>query len=440
MAGVKFWGAALFAFALTPGTALAQATAPAASSAPSPGEYVAITGDCVVCHSLPQGAPNAGGLKMATPLGAIYTTNITPDRDTGIGAWSFEDFERAMRQGISRDGRRLYPAMPYPSYAKMSDEELRALYDYYMKEVKPVRQTNTPNEISFPLNARWPLSLWNWAAADLSRYVPKPGLDPQWNRGAYLVQGPGHCGACHTPRGVIFQEKASDESGTSWLTGANLDNWSAPNLRGDANTGLGRWSEDDIVSFLRNGQSRFGTAFGTMREVVEYSTGRMSDDDLAAIAKYLKSLPPAFPSRELAWVHDDTSAQNLRAGGFDARGSASYMRQCASCHGVDGKGRSADKSKPDLPPLAGNPAVLDPDPASLIRAVLNGVPRLGAQAGTSPDWMPQFRTWLGDGDIADLVTFMRSSWGNRAAAVSAEDVAKLRKATDPQEPLVLRMR
>lgn len=434
----KTWGAALLACALIQSVASAQSRTE--TPPPSRGEAVAIAGNCVVCHSLPQGAPHAGGLRMGTPLGAIYTSNITPDRETGIGAWSFEEFDRAMRLGVSRDGRRLYPAMPYPSYAKMSEDDLRALYDFYMKDVKPVRQRNTPNDIPFPLNARWPLAAWNWMAADLSRFVPRPDRDTIWNRGAYLVQGPGHCGACHTPRGLLFQEKASDETGSSWLSGANIDNWSASNLRGDADAGLGRWTEDDIVAFLGKGQNRFGAAFGTMREVVEYSTGRMSPDDLLAIARYLKSLPPARSATGLAWVYDTRTATDLRAGKLDRPGAAGYMRQCASCHGVDGKGREADMSRPQLPPLAGNSAVLDPDPASLIRAVLNGVPRLGPEAGTAPDWMPQFRTWMNDADIATIITFMRTSWGNRAGPVTTEQVAKLRAATDPQAPLVLRMR
>ncbi|TMV85142.1 c-type cytochrome, partial [Thioclava sp. BHET1] len=215
----------------------------AAAAAPSPellakGEYVARTADCVACHSTPDGKPFAGGLKMGTPLGAIYSTNITPDPKTGIGHYSLADFDRALRDGVAADGHRLYPAMPYPSYAKMSDDDLRALYAYFMHEVKPADVANRPSEIAPPMNQRWPLALWNAVFAGGGSYRPVAGKDAAWNRGAYLVQGPGHCGSCHTPRSVAFNEKAMDQSSKLYLSGALLDGWYAPSLRADPNTGL----------------------------------------------------------------------------------------------------------------------------------------------------------------------------------------------------------
>ncbi|VFT32057.1 putative cytochrome c [Pseudomonas aeruginosa] len=176
------------------------------------GRYVAQLGDCIACHTGPQGAPMAGGLELKTPMGTIYSTNITPDRETGIGRYSFEEFDRAMRKGVTAEGVNLYPAMPYPSYAKISEEDMRALYAYLMHGVQPVTQANTPSAMSWPFNQRWGLSLWNWAFLDDAPFTPSSDADPVINRGAYLVQGLGHCGACHTPRGIAFQEKSHERS------------------------------------------------------------------------------------------------------------------------------------------------------------------------------------------------------------------------------------
>jgi len=197
------------------------------------GEYVARLADCVACHSTPSSAPFAGGLEMATPMGSIYATNITPDKATGIGDYSLADFDRALRHGVARDGHRLYPAMPYPSYAKFGDEDVRALYAFFLRQVRPVPQRNAPSRIPWPLNMRWPLALWNAAFTEPGSYRAKATGDAQWNRGAYIVQGPGHCGSCHTPRGAAMNEKGLDESSPLYLAGALLDGWYAPSLRGD---------------------------------------------------------------------------------------------------------------------------------------------------------------------------------------------------------------
>ena len=410
-------------FALRLLALLATATA-ALAAEPSRGKYLATAGDCVVCHTVSEGEPFAGGQKMATPLGAIYSTNIPPDRETGIGDWTFEDFDRAMRTGVARDGRRLYPAMPYPSYARLTDGDMRALYAYFLDEVAPVRRWNTEPDIPVPLNARWPLAIWTLVGGgDAFRLDPR--FDAEWNLGAYLVQGLGHCGACHTPRGWLFQEKSLDERGGSYLAGGDLDHWSSPNLRNDLNTGLGRWTREEIAEYLKTGRNRFGSAFGPMRDVVTYSTGKMSDTDIAAMAKYLKSLSPSIDRARPIFVYDARTAADLAARRFDAPGAATYVRQCASCHGEDGMGGGG------LPPLAGNPAVLDPDPTSLLNVVLNGASALATKSGAAGDAMPQFRGLLGDAEIAAVVGFARSSWGNRAAAPAADAVAKLRAATSP---------
>ena len=398
-------------------------------------EYVARAADCVACHSIPGGKAFAGGLKMGTPLGAIYSTNITPDPETGIGRYSLADFDRAVRQGIARDGRRLYPAMPYPSYVKLTDADVVALYRYFMKQVRPVHQANLKSEIPALLSFRWPLAIWNYFFAPSGSYVAKPGHDAAWNRGAYLVQGLGHCGACHTPRGIAIQEEALDDSNPNYLAGTELDAWYAPSLRGNMRTGLGTWSMKDIGEFLVHGHNRVGTAFGSMTEVVNNSTSYLSDSDIHAIAKYLNSLPAT--SMQQAVAYNNTTTVALRNRPTTQPGAAVYTGACASCHGFDAKGFT-----PYMPGLAGNPVVLDDNPSSLINLMLNGSIPLVTKGTPDAYRMPQFRQQLSDQDIADVVTFIRDGWGNQASAVTAAQVAKLRKTTDPtsDQVIILKMR
>ena len=399
------------------------------------GEYLARAGDCVACHSVAGGQAFAGGLKMGTPLGAIYSTNITPDPETGIGGYSLADFDRAVRGGVAKDGRRLYPAMPYPSYAKLTDADVAALYDFFMKEVPAVHQVNKPDEIPSYLRMRWPLAIWSFLFTASGSYVNKSGHDADWNRGAYLVQGPGHCGACHTPRGFAFQEKALDETSPDYLAGAELDAWYAPDLRGDLRTGLGGWSKEDIVDFLKAGHNKGETAFGSMIDVVNNSTPYLSDSDLNAIAVYLKSLPAASTQQPVAYSGATTTA--LRSGHASQPGATVFTGTCANCHGLDGKGFG-----PYIPALAGNPIVLDNDPSSLVNLVLNGSNPLVVKGTPDAYRMPQFRQQYSDQEIAEVITFIRNGWGNQAPAVSAGDVAKLRKTTDPtsDQVIILRMR
>ena len=401
----------------------------------SQGEYLARAGDCVACHSVPGGAAFAGGLKMGSPLGAIYATNITPDPDSGIGRYTLQDFDRALRRGIAKDGRHLYPAMPYPSYAKLTDADVAALYAYFMKEVPPSQQPNKPTEIPTLLSFRWPIAIWNALFAGGSVYTPKPNQTAEWNRGAYLVQGLEHCGACHTPRAITLQEKSLDETGSTFLAGAPLDGWSASNLRGDLRTGLGSWSAADIAEFLKHGHNKDGAAFGSMTDVVNNSTPYLTDADLAAIAVYLKSLPPA--EQQPAYAYDNATTASLRSGHLDGPGAAIYATSCASCHGADGRGFSTY-----LPPIAGNPTTLDKDASSMINLVLNGSAPLIVNGAPSPYRMPQFRLQLTDQQIAEVLTFTRSAWGNGAGSVTAPSVADLRKTTDATSDrvVILRMR
>jgi len=397
------------------------------------GEYVARLSDCVACHSLPEGAPFAGGLKMATPLGAIYATNITPDASHGIGAYSLADFDKAVRHGVAPGGRRLYPAMPYPSYAKLSDDDVRALYAFFMKGVRAAEQPNKPGEIPWPLNLRWPIALWNGVFTDAAPYAAKTEQDPLWNRGAYIVQGPGHCGSCHTPRGLAFNEKALSEHGSAFVAGALLDGWYAPSLRNDPNTGLGRWSEADIVRFLKTGRNQHAVVYGSMTEAFNNSTQFMSDDDLAAIARYLKSLP-GDPQRDgQPWQYQAVSAATR----LQAPGAHTYVTVCASCHGLEGRGQAEW-----MPPLAGATSALAKETASAINITLNGSQRVVTAGVPDAYRMPAFREQLSDREIADVLSFVRSTWGNHGGAVQAQEVAKLREHTGPASasPIILQMR
>jgi len=392
------------------------------------GAYLAKVGDCVACHSAPKGKPFAGGLPMTTPMGKIYTTNITPDPDTGIGKWSEEDFEKALRQGVAKDGHNLYPAMPYTSYAKVQDDDVKALYAYFMKGVAPVNQANRPSDIPFPLNMRWPLKFWNMVFLDKGVYRDKDGKDVAWNRGAYLIQGLGHCSACHTPRGIAFQEKAIDESGSAWLTGGVLDGWLASNLTGEQNVGLGRWSDADLTTFLKTGANAHASAFGSMTDVINHSTQGMSDQDLTAMSAYLKSLPAAGGTNAPAYAYDPKATAALLQHQANDAGAKVYTAYCMHCHGVDGHAFA-----PLLAPLAGNPNVMEKDASSLINVTLNGTHDLVIQGIPAAYPMPKYAPVLNDQQIADVLTFIRAGWNNGAPAVGAADVAKLRKSTQASQ-------
>lgn len=373
------------------------------------GAAAAVAGDCVACHTALGGQPFAGGRPMRTPIGTAYSTNITPDRATGIGGYSFDDFDRAVRSGVAKDGHQLYPAMPYPAYAKVAEGDMRALYAFFMTGVAAVASANRPSDIPWPLSMRWPLAVWNRVFVTFAPFQPQPGHDSEWNRGAYLVEGLGHCGSCHTPRGLAFQEKAQTAAdGSRFLAGGSADGWFAKGLRG-----LGEWSDDDIVQFLQTGRTAKSAAFGGMTEVIEHSTQHLPAPDLRAIAHFLKSLPAATE-----FARADNGAPPATE--IATPGAVSYVEHCATCHRVGGEGVANI-----FPALAGNAAVTTADPTSVIRITLEG----GMMAHTAAQAfaMPGFAR-LTDQDLAAILSFVRSGWGNRAAAISANDVAAVRKA------------
>jgi alcohol dehydrogenase (quinone), cytochrome c subunit len=388
------------------------------------GEYLARAGDCVACHTVKDGKPFAGGLPMQTPIGTIYSTNITPDK-TGIGEYSFEDFDKAVRQGVAKSGSTLYPAMPYPSYARITEPDMHALYAYFMKGVTPVAQDNKDSDIPWPLSMRWPLTGWRWIFAPKAESYQAPvAQDAVVSRGAYLVEGLGHCGACHTPRAITMQEKAlSSTEGKAFLSGsAPLEGWIAKNLRGDHKDGLGSWSEAQLVQFLKTGRSDHSAVFGGMTDVVEHSMQYMSDDDLTAIARYLKTLPANDPNDQ-PQKYDEQVAQALWKGDDSKAGAKVYVDNCSACHRSDGHGYTRV-----FPALAGNPVLQSEDATSLIHIVLNGGTLAATHTAPSTFTMPAYAWRLSDQQVADVVNFIRSSWGNQAAAVKASDVASVRKA------------
>ena len=406
----------------------AAAMAPAMSTTgdhPTRGAYLAHIGGCAGCHTAQLGAPFAGGRGVPTPFGTLYSSNITPDPAHGIGRYSFDDFRRVMREGTAPGGKHLYPAMPYSAYTKMTDEDLRALFGHLQKGVAPRPDVPPANEVSFPFNQRWALGLWKMAFLHEGAYAPKPGRDAEWNRGAYLVQAVGHCGACHTPRGFAFQERGEDESSRHFLTGEVNDHWFASNLTGEPNAGLGRLSAEDIAAFLKTGYAAGMSAYGSMAEEVEQSLQHMSDADTRAVAAYLKTLPP---QRGSGRYHPSGETVRTQADGNHTRdlsptGQAVYQHFCAQCHQADGSGVPRV-----FPRLAGNQSVLAEDPSSLIRLVIEGGHTPRTAQGPPPQSMPGFAQTLTDVAQANVLTYIREAWGNDAKPVTTSDVSKLRKA------------
>jgi mono/diheme cytochrome c family protein len=363
------------------------------------GKYQSVLGDCEGCH----GKNLAGGVSLMTPFGRLVTPNITPDKDTGIGNYSAEDFRQAMKNGIAPGGKLLYPAMPYPSYARMRDGDIAALWTY-MRTVKPVKNSVNVNQLSFPFNLRFGMRGWNILFFRPAPYANDPGKSVAWNRGAYLVSGAAHCGACHSPKNFFGADKSAA------LTGAALQGWFAPDLTSDRSAGLGTWSAADIVEYLQTGRNAHSIASGPMAEAVENSTSKMNDADLKAIAVYLKDLPPG-------------SGNGGGATGVEAQmaaGAIAYDISCAACHGRDGKGSAL------FPPLAGNPTVRQVRVDTLARMVLAGGKAAATPKAPTGPGMPSFGWRLGDEQVANILTYVRNNWGNTAPAVSAETVGRIR--------------
>jgi len=393
-----------------PGTVLSRPIDPATPDADKVrrGQYLVAVGDCMSCHLRPGGEPLAGGLGLKTPFGVIYSSNITSDRATGVGDWSDEQFYRAMHDGRSADGENLYPAFPYPWFHLASRDDDDAILAF-LKTTPAARYTPPQNGLHFPMDIRATVKVWNLLYLDSNDFRPDPGQSAQWNRGAYLVNGLGHCGGCHTPKNGL----GADQS-THRFEGGKLDNWVAPDLTSNERTGLGTWGVEDIAEYLQNGRNGRAAAGGAMADVITYSTSLMTDADRHAIAAYLKSrIASPDPSA------DEPNAASMQ------RGAAVYSDACASCHLENGVGQPRY-----FPPLGHNALVQQSDSASLQHMILAGS-RIGTSAERpTPLTMPSFAWKLTDAEIADVATYVRNSWGNRASPVAENAVADMRKRLD----------
>jgi len=397
--------------------------APAATPAVvARGAYLARLGDCAACHSVPGKPDYSGGLRMAIPIGAIYTSNITPDSKNGIGHMSLADFDRALRFGVA-EGHSLYPAMPFTSYYNTRPDDVAALYTYFKYAVLPAPVPNRPNDIVFPLSMRWPLTFWRWFFAPTPKpFVASAGMDSQLSQGAYFVEGLGHCGECHTPRAVTMQMKATTPAeGTAYLSGAVIENYFAPSLRNSGPGTLGAWSEEELAQFLETGANVQGIAFGSMSDVIIHSTQYMTPTDALATAKYLRALRSPGEESATRFTYEATEHLALKKGDASKPGARIYLDNCAACHRPDGVGYELV-----FPRLAGNPVVQAENPRSLISIVLDGSQTPRTARTPAQFTMPGFAWRLSDTDVADVVKFVRTSWGNSASPVSSADVAKIR--------------
>lgn len=425
-------------------TSAATATPPFTHEQIVRGEYLSKAADCAACHTAPDGKPMAGGLPIDSPFGQIYASNITPSKIGGIGGYSEAEFARAVRSGVRADGTRLYPAMPYPSYAGLTDDDVSALYAYFTQGVEPVDTSPHATRLMFPFNQRWLMAGWNVLFADRKPGEPVEGKSATWNRGRYLVETLGHCDSCHTPRNFAMGEKA--ELG---LSGGQVGSWQAPNITSDSISGIGGWTHAELVQYLRTG-SVAGKAYaaGGMAEVIGKSLQYLSDDDISAIATYLKESQPVRNPKDTrpAFTYDgreDDVEGELRADnpgigfakpgpGYEplTTGAQLYSGNCASCHQTDGGGTS-DHAFAAL----SNNSVLGRDNAdNLVMVILDGV-HLDTQGNDRQ--MPGFADDLTDEQIAALASFVMKQYGNPAVEVTADRVSSLRKSgeTGREKPL-----
>jgi mono/diheme cytochrome c family protein len=369
------------------------------------GQYLAILADCRSCHTLPGHRRFAGGLPIETPFGNIVAPNITPDPETGVGAWSDDEFDAAVRRGIRRDGALLYPAMPFNAYTKMTREEVLAIRAY-LNTVEPVHHAVVANTLPFPFNIRIAMRVWDALYFTEGVYKPDPAKSAEWNRGAYLVSGPAHCGACHTPKTLLGGDKAAQ-----YLQGSKIQGWFAPDITGDKARGIGNWSVAEIAAYLKAGHNQVAAATGPMADAVSLSTSQWKDSDLNSIAVYLKSVPG----------RQDTATPLSAGDPVMTAGAAIYRDACSACHMLDGRGTAEL-----FPSLAASSNVRSDDPASLIRVVLRGARSVATATEPTSPGMPSYGWQLNDAQVAAVLTYIRNAWGAAAPAVSAQDVTRER--------------
>jgi mono/diheme cytochrome c family protein len=385
-------------------TATAGPGAPATKQPMSRGEYLVALGDCVACHTEPGGERFAGGLPVATPFGTILSANITPDQDTGIGGWTADQFYRAMHEGIDDEGKHLYPAFPYNYYTKVTREDSDAMFAY-LRTLPPVRHEFERNKLSFPFNIRALMTVWNWLYLDKGPYQPDASKSAAWNRGAYLVEGLGHCQACHTPKTMMGGPKTSKA-----FQGGVFGTWFAPDITANQRVGIGGWKDDALREFLRRGDNVHSAATGEMGDVVAFSTSLASDDDLNAIVTYLRSLG-ASPDASVSTPDAAVMKQ----------GQAIWQDSCSACHRMDGQGVPRF-----FPPLQHDANAQQTDPTTVVHYILAGSRKVPTGGAPTPLSMPAYDWKLNDAQVAAVATYVRNSWGNAASAVTADQVKDLR--------------
>ncbi|MGB8399754.1 cytochrome c [Bradyrhizobium sp.] len=369
------------------------------------GQALTVAGDCASCHTADPAKPFAGGKRIDTPFGAIYSPNLTPDRETGLGAWSDEDFYRALRFGVAPDGSHYYPAFPYPYFTKLTRDNIQAIR-VYLATLTPFQNPPRPPELRWPFNHRFVMRVWNWLFFKPGIYQPDQTKGTPWNRGGYLVEGVAHCGGCHTPKNMF----GADQSGQRY-GGGRVQGMFAPRLDGAERSGLKSWSVDDIVEYLQSGRNGRSHAGQLMSEVVANSTSKMSDADVRAIAVYLKGLPAGAP--EPAIIPPPPAQM--------ASGEKIYKVECTACHEADGSGTPRI-----YPPLPGNANLQSADPASTLRIMLDGAETMTTPRAPNTGSMPAYAK-LSDQEIADVTNYIRNAWGNAAPLVTPAQVAKARR-------------
>jgi mono/diheme cytochrome c family protein len=385
----------------------------AQTSLVSRGEYLAHVGDCVACHTQHDGVPFTGGFAMPTPFGTLYSPNITPDDATGIGTWTAAEFYQMLHTGRSRDGTLLYPAMPFPAYTKITHDDSDALFAY-LRTLKPVSQANRANELRFPYNNRSLMFGWRTLYFTEGTFAPLPGRSAEFNRGAYLVQGLGHCASCHSTINALGGSSEDSAFAGSLIP---LQNWYAPSLTSNQESGLGNWSVVDIAALLKGGASMRGAVYGPMAAVTHNSLQYLTNADATAMAVYLKSLVESKASPPPAGEGTRESVAAL------STGRSVYQQYCAACHRSDGKGMP-----PAYPPLAGNPSIEMELSVNPLRMVLNGGYPPQTTDNPRPYGMPPFAQVLSDDEVAAVVTYIRLSWGNHGTEVTRREANAMRAA------------
>ena len=404
------------------------------------GEYLAVASDCTACHTSEHGKPFAGGKAIASPVGEIIATNITPSKTAGIGNYSEQQFADSLRKGVRADGAHLYPAMPYTAYATLTDEDIHAMYAYFMSGVQPVDQPTEETHLPFPLNLRFSMMFWNALFLKAPGYTPDTTQSASWNRGRYLVDGAAHCSTCHTPRGFLMQEQHSDA-----FTGAQVGPWFAPNITANKVSGIGSWSQQELITYLQSGRlPGKAQAAGSMAEAITHSFQHLSQDDVAAIAEYMSSVRDEHaPATGASRFEQGQAAQNLvafRGEAFTApvsdEGARLFSGNCACCHGSSGEGTK----DAFYPSLFHNSVTAENNPSNLIATILYGVERKTDHHGDV--FMPPFGAQpnalnhLDDRQVATLSTWIMHHYGNVDVTVSPDQVAEIRRG-GPSSPLVL---